>query len=162
MKTLVLIDFQTYYLNPIPEEKRKELIKNVIRISRVFMANDWPIIIVQFIDCGQLLEDDRLIEEIQDILSYKNTILVMKNKCDGSEDILDQIDLNKLSLNVIVGGVYTDECVFETVNGLAERDRHISITVLEDCIWPDKNSLIIEEDNEDKIAVHHQSELVIV
>lgn len=160
MKTLILIDFQQYYMLQVPEPQRKKLINNTIRISKVFIINNWPIIVVQFIDCGELLEDDALIQEMQDILSYENSILVTKQRCDGSEQILDQIDLHGWSLNVIVCGVFGDECVQESVNGLAERDRKIQINVLEDCIWP--NSLSIETDYEDRIEIRHQNELVIV
>lgn len=156
MKTLILIDFQTYYLSEISEEKRKELIENVIRISKVFMVINWPIIIVYF---DSNFEDNCLIKEMLDILKYKNSVLVEKRRCDGSEQILDQIDLHEWPLDVVVCGVYGNECVQETVNGLAERDRKIQINVLEDCIWP--NSLAIDPDNEDKITVRHQSELVI-
>jgi nicotinamidase-related amidase len=162
MKTLILIDFQSHYLGEVPEEKRKELIKNVIRISKVFMANDWPIILVQFIDCGQLLEDDRLIQEIQDILSYENSILVTKDKCDGSVEILDAIDLNKFPLDLLIGGVYTNECVVLTIDGLIEKDKHLTINVLEDCIWPNKNTLIIDNDNTDRIKINSQDSLVLV
>jgi len=91
MKTLVLIDFQNYYMTQVPEKERKEIVENTIRISKVFMINDWPIIVVQFIDCGQLLKDDTLIQKIQDILLYENSVLVTKNRCDGSEQILDQM-----------------------------------------------------------------------
>jgi len=157
MKTLILVDFQNHYLSTIPEEKRKELIKNVIRISKVFEINNWPIIIVYF---DSSYNDNYLIEEMRDILEYKNAVLVTKHRCDGSEQILDQIDLREWPLNVVVCGVYGNECVQETVNGLAERDRKIQINVLEDCIWP--NSLAIDPDNEDKIEIHHQNELVIV
>lgn len=157
MKTLILIDFQSFYIGEVPEEKRKELINNVTKISRVFMANNWPIIIVYF---ASTYDDNNLIKEMRNILEYKNAVLVTKTRCDGSEQILDQIDLHKWPLNVIVCGVYGDECVSETVNGLAERDRKIQINVLEDCIWP--NKLAIDPDNEDKIEIHHQSELVIV
>jgi len=157
MKTLILIDFQSYYLLGVPEEKRKELIENVTKISRVFMVNNWPIIVVYF---DSSYNDNYIIQEMEDILKYENAIFVTKHRCDGSEQILDQIDLHKWPLNVVVCGVYGNECVQETVNGLAERDRKIQINVLEDCIWP--NSLAIDPDNEDKIEIHHQSELVIV
>jgi len=157
MKTLILIDFQSYYLSGMPEEKRKELIENVTKISRVFMANNWPIIVVYF---DSSFEDNYLIEEMLNILEYKKSVLVTKNRCDGSEQILDQIDFHNWPLNVVVCGVFGNECVSETVNGLAERDRKISITILKDCIWP--NGVAIDPDNEDKIEVRHQSELVIV
>lgn len=157
MKTLILIDFQQHYMQEVPEEKRKILIENVMRISRVFQVNNWPIVVVYF---DSSFGDNYLIKEMIDILEYENSVLVTKYRCDGSEQILDQIDLHEWPLNVVVCGVYGNECVQETVNGLAERDRKIQINVLEDCIWP--NSLSIETDYEDRIEVRHQNELVIV
>jgi nicotinamidase-related amidase len=157
MKTLILIDFQTHYCSQMGDEKRKELIENVTRISKVFMVNNWPIIVVYF---DSSYNDNYIIQEMEDILKYENSIFVTKTRCDGSEQILDQIDLHRWPLNVIVCGVYGNECVQETVNGLAERDKDISITILKDCIWPD--CVAIDPDNEDKIEIHHQSELVIV
>lgn len=157
MKTLILIDFQTYYLKGMLKEERKELIENVKRISKVFMVNNYPIMVVYF---DSSFEDNYLIQEMLDILEYKNSVLVTKQRCDGSEQILDQIDLRKWPLNVVVCGVYGNECVQETVNGLAERDRKISITILKDCIWPE--GVAVDPNNEDKIEIHHQSELVLV
>jgi nicotinamidase-related amidase len=158
MKTLILIDFQTYYLSTMPKEKRKELIENVKKISRVFMVNDWPIIIVYF---ASTFDDNDLIKEMRDILEYKNSILVTKNKCDGSTEILDAIDLNRFSLDVVIGGVFGDECVSETINGLMERDRKISVSMSRDLVWP--NGLVIDQDHENRVEIHNnQSELVIV
>jgi len=159
MKTLILIDFQSHYLGEVPEEKRKELIKNVIRISKVFMINNYPIIVVYF---DSSYNDNYLVEEMRDILKYKNAVLVTKHRCDGSEQILDQIDLHKWPLNLLVGGVYTNECVVFTINGLIEKDKHITINVLEDCIWPDKNTLIIDDDNTDRIKINKQNNLVLI
>lgn len=158
MKTLILIDFQQYYFQQIPEEKRKELIENVKRISKVFMINNWPIIVVYF---DSSFEDNYLIEEMLNILEYKKSVLVTKKGCDGSTEILDAIDLNRFSLNVVMGGVYGDECVSETLNGLVEKDRKISITVLKNLVWP--NGLVIDQDHENRVEIHNnQSELVIV
>lgn len=157
MKTLILIDFQEFYCEQA-NHKRKELIENVVKISRVFMANNWPIIIVYF---EGAYDRKDLIKEMEDILEYKRSVLVKKTRCDGSEQILDQIDLHEWPLNVVVCGVYGNECVQETVNGLAERDRKIQISVLEDCIWP--NSLSIETDYENRIDIYNnQNDLMLV
>jgi len=61
---------------------------------------------------------------------------------------------------VVVCGVYGNECVQETVNGLLERDRRIEVNVLKDCISP--ITISIEEDNADRVLICNQSELVIV
>lgn len=157
MMTLICVDLQTYYMSQVPEEQSRIVIENTVRISRVFMANGWPIIVVMyegvFDDCG-----NDTIEEMQDILSYRNAVLVKKRRPDGSEQILDQIDCHKWPLNVVVCGVFGDECVQETVNGLLERDRRIEVSVLKDCIWP--NRMAIEEDNEDRVSILNQSKLV--
>jgi len=159
MKTLILIDFQSHYLGEVPEEKRKELIKNVTKISKIFMANNWPIIVVYF---DSSYNDNYLVEEMRDILKYKNAVLVTKHRCDGSTEILDAIDLNGFPLDLLIGGVYTNECVVLTIDGLIEKDKHLTINVLEDCIWPNKNTLIIDNDNTDRIKINSQDSLVLV
>jgi len=159
MKTLILIDFQTHYCSQMGDEKRKELIENVTRISKVFMVNNWPIIVVDF---KGTYDDNDLIEEMRNVLKYKNAILVEKHRCDGSTEILDAIDLNGFPLDVLIGGVYTNECVVMSIDGLIEKDKNINIVVLEDCIWPNKNTLIIDNDNTDRIKINSQDSLVLV
>lgn len=159
MKTLILIDFQQHYMQEVPEEKRKILIENVMRISRVFQVNNWPIVVVYF---DSSYNDNYLVEEMRDILEYKKAVLVTKNQCDGSTEILDAIDLNKWPLDVTICGVYTNECVIFTINGLIEKDKNIVINILEDCIWPDKSTLIIDRDMETRIRVNNQNDLILI
>jgi nicotinamidase-related amidase len=159
MKTLILIDFQNYYMTQVPEKERRKIIENTTRLARVFMTNDWPIIVVMYEDVFDDVNND-IVPEMKDILLYKNSVLVRKNRPDGSEQVLDQIDFHKWPLNVVVCGVFGDECLQETVNGLLERDRQIEIEVLKDCMWPDR--IVIEEDNENRVSIRGQSELVVV
>ena len=159
MKTLILIDLQNYYMTQVPEKERRKIIKNATRLARVFMTNAWPIIVVMYEGVFDDVDND-IIQEMKDILLYKNSVLVGKNRPDGSEQILDQIDLHRWPLHIIACGVFGDECLQETVNGLLERDRQIEIEVIKDCMWPDR--IVIEEDNENRVSIRNQSELVIV
>lgn len=133
MKTLIIIDIQDNFLeysDPIKVKEIKELKLNIIDLIKVYMVNDWPIILVEY--SGNY----KTCKEISDIIDkYHKLYLVTKNQCDGSEKIMDVIHDYNLPRSLNICGVYSDECVFRTKRGLEDYDG-IEFVIYRDCVWP--------------------------
>lgn len=148
MKTLIIIDMQDnflYYTDPLKEKEIKELKFNIIDLIKVFMINSWPIVIVEYNG------NDKTCEEIFNIVDrYYKLYSVTKDQCDGSEKIMDVIHDYNLPRSLNICGVYSDECVYQTKEGLKECD-YIEFVIHKDCVWPFMKENEIHEKKRERV-----------
>jgi len=142
MKTLVIIDMQDFYLEEGSIVGSKDSLEisilksNIVSLIQKFMDNNYPIILVEYGGSG------RTNKYILDAISgYDNCYNATKYKCDGSAEIIEIINTLNLPKNINVCGVYSDQCVKDSVIGLLKKDSSIEIEFHEECVWPFTNDL---------------------
>ncbi len=133
MKTLIIIDMQDSFLKYSNRDKQKEIEElklNIIDLIKVYMVNGWPILVVEYYG------NDETCQEILSIVGgYDKLYLISKDECDGSEEVIGAIDEFGLPNSLNICGVYSDECVFQTKEGLKEYI-DIEFVIHKDCVWP--------------------------
>ncbi len=134
-RTLVIIDMQKSFIN----EDELEIIPNIILLIEHAMAKGWAIIIVEFKCIYSLYGEGNTDKALTEILGkYPHQETLTKYGCDGSKEILRCIESQSAwSLNLLVCGIYGDECVPETVAGLFDRSDLVEVDVVTDAICPE-------------------------
>lgn len=125
-RTLVIIDMQKYF------SVSDNLIPTICGLIQHAKQNRWAIILVKFQGSGPIFKE--ILETIKD---YPNQATVTKSACDGGREIIKCInDRKSWSLDLLVCGVYGDECVSETVAGLFNNSDLVEVDVITDAIYP--------------------------
>jgi nicotinamidase-related amidase len=113
MKTLIIIDMQPYFSSA----KDNLTIAGVIKEIQKACRYRWPIMVVEYINCGPT--DPHIMEEVK---KHNSWIQFSKEEDDGSSEIIEMSNKHSISLeNLIICGVNTDCCVFDTVQGLTSK-----------------------------------------
>ena len=118
--TLIIIDMQYDFESALDEDT----IGAVLNSIEDAIKREFPIIIVEYHDCGHTL--DCIIDAVGD---YNKTYFVEKRKDDGGGEINDTVFAQNLKVSeYLVCGVNLSFCVKETVDTLIwEYDRKVSI-----------------------------------
>lgn len=149
MKTLVIIDMQRNLLQPALERDESavmSVIKNISNLMYEFKYQGWPIMMVEFVQYNT-----PIIRQLMDVIAdYKCRQMVKKDQVDGSDAILFWQKYWKWPTNFTICGIYGEECVAETVNGLIVREPKARIEVMVDAIYPGYHDWGINKDLHDK------------
>jgi nicotinamidase-related amidase len=133
MKTLVVIDMQTSFVGNIYTiERRRQLISTIAKLCEDFVELDWPIITVEF-TTNKYGETTHDIMEI--VECHSRWIPCEKHECNGGHEINQILKDNDWPEDLVVVGIYGDQCVAETVDELANRING-SIQIPTDAVWP--------------------------
>jgi len=128
-KTLIIIDMQDYFLY---RKEEKELIPIVCELIQYAKQKKWAIILVEY--SGQGSTTDAIMEALKD---YLRQATVIKTDNNGGQEIIECLDNQKTwSLNLLICGIYSPQCVAETVGGLFDYSDLIEVGVITDAISP--------------------------
>lgn len=149
MKTLVVIDIQKSLIQRSLQDNEIDVlsvIRSITDLVYEFKYRKWPIMMVQFIQY-----DTPIIPELLSIVkNYNCWQLVNKDRVDGSGAILSKQRYWQWPTNFTVCGIYGEECVAETVNGLIVKEPKARVEVMVDAIYPGYHSWGINKDLHDK------------
>jgi nicotinamidase-related amidase len=133
---LVLIDFQDTFLRCIADTIDKEEMHDILHYCteeiKDAVKNKHNILIVEFNHYGPT--HHKLMECIPE--NYQKAHVIIKEKQDGSEQILDCCRKHRISKNTFrVCGIYLSDCVFATVDGVLKQTapNHPEIQILSKC-----------------------------
>ena len=131
-KTLVVIDMQEHYLRPNAGDTILSTVCELIEQAR---QNNWAIILVQLVyGKGTSICKD-VLNAVED---YPHLAFVTKSGMDGGEQILECLKHSpKWSLDLLVCGVFGDQCVAATVEGLLTGSDLVEVSVVQDAIYPE-------------------------
>lgn len=133
-KTLVVIDMQDTFLRGTGEQ---QLIPVVCQLIRHAKENGWGIILIEFEHCGAI--DEAIIRAVG---GYPDQTLVIKSSCNGGPEVVACLNEIKIwPLDLLVCGVWGDQCVPDTVSGILEESDLIKIGVIVDAVYPEYVSL---------------------
>jgi len=131
MPALCIIDMQSDFIFSscgcgvcgISCEKSRKILSNTLRRIKFFKRHQYPILIVDYIRCGNVHEDITNAAR-----GYKGAYFIHKNACDGGKDIINCLSNNNIKISdMLVCGVYTCQCVQETAMTLAKNNINIKI-----------------------------------
>jgi nicotinamidase-related amidase len=130
-KTLVVIDMQEHYVN----SKELHLIPRICSLIKQARQNNWAIILVQ-LKCSS---GTSICEEIfAAVENYPHLAIVSKPGMDGGEQVLDCLKYSpNWSLDLLVCGIYGDQCVAATVEGLLTGSDLVEVSVIHDAVHPE-------------------------
>lgn len=113
MKTLIIIDMQYEFRSAHCDKTQN----NIIRLIKFFSKKNWPIVFVVYEGESPIVYPIR-----KHLKKLKNIFFVEKYKDDGSKEILECLRQHNLpNQNLIVCGVNTDYCVYDTCQGLLKQ-----------------------------------------
>jgi nicotinamidase-related amidase len=116
---LVIIDVQTQYAG------HRAIANACAALALEARDANRPIFVVEYIGNG---ETHTAIT--QKLIKYERTFTVRKESCDGSQAIRAMLRQTKLQPdNFLICGLYRNDCVLATVEGLAAKYPKSSITV---------------------------------
>lgn len=128
-RTLVVIDMQDWFIN-YPEEQ--DLIPIIYDLIKQARQQRWAIILVEYGGCGPT--NEIILEGVRD---YPYTRTVIKFGEDGGEEIIECLNKHPAwSPDLLVCGIFGDECVPATVNGLFHNSNLVEVNVVADAIYP--------------------------
>lgn len=126
-KTLVIIDMQSDFLGT----SERNLIPVICRLIQFAKRNELPIILVKFLTCGNI--DSAILKEVKD---YHSRATVYKTGCDGGREVIECLVANDWSFDLLVCGVWGNQCVTETVSGLFNNSDVVEVSVVTDAVYP--------------------------
>jgi len=116
----LIIDMQDYFLRRIEEKERGNMIQSQIGLIHYFSEQNIPIFILEYKKRGETIED--ITKEID---FSKNEKPLTKTIGDGFYHTRLQRLLKKhKSKNLILMGIYADDCVKATAEGALSRRRY--------------------------------------
>ncbi len=131
-RTLVIIDMQSFFLDDDDDDDHDSVISSVCSLIQHARQEKWAIIVVEYSGSGETVE--AITETLKD---YPNQETVIKNDCDGGSKIMECLNSNKIwSNDLVVCGVYGDQCVSQTVAGLFNSSNLVEVDVVLDAIYP--------------------------
>lgn len=119
--TLIVVDMQAQF-SPVHDQRLLYHVKYQIGLAK---RRNAYIFFLEFIGYGKTV-----LPIVRSVMTYKRILVIKKNARDGSTLIAPHID--KLGIDpgrFRVCGLYTDQCVKATVNGLAQRFPEAIITI---------------------------------
>ena len=139
---LVVIDVQEK-LYPVIHEREK-LIKNIEKLIKGFKLFNLPIILTEQVpeDLGKTINSINNLFEIEPIV--KNSF-----SCVASSQFMERIDSLKDCDGIVLAGIESHICIYQTERDLIKRDYHVEVVV--DAIASrDKNNHILSIDRMSK------------
>jgi len=127
---LVIIDIQTFFIGAFYRCQLDRLIKNISREINIAKRNKDVIIFVEY-NPEHYGPTNATLRQL--VKNYPFSIFIEKEFRDGSSEIVDLINTDDRLKNVNklkVCGVYIEQCVKATVNGLAEKNVKNQIDLL--------------------------------
>lgn len=133
-KALIIIDMQPYFdhngvVDKIINACKKEVIKAIEKEMRI--------VFVEWVDVGATHIELRKLTENYDKLS-----IVTKDDNDGSQVIVNEIGKRYDCFRIC--GVYTGECVMETIEGLVDLCPNVNIEVVASAVNSFNNDTSIQ------------------
>jgi nicotinamidase-related amidase len=122
--TLIVIDMQQSFLDGLYSSDRSDCVANVKREINKAVKNGSPILFVEFKDWGHTIKE--LIPQ-----SYSNISFVTKNKRSGAEEIVQELNRQRWSDKIKVCGIFTNQCVKESVIDLIKIHKYKNIKIIE-------------------------------
>lgn len=150
-KTLVIVDMQQYFVCVGSVEHK--MAADMCLLIQHAMANKWGIILVEYDGSGDTI---KLI--LDTVSGYQHLEIVKKSEQNGGPEVIACLDSNpKWSMNLIVCGIFGDQCVPDTVRGIFDNSDIVEIDVVTDLIYPSYTSYYDEEDEgeEREITMEH-------
>jgi len=129
---LVVVDMQPYFGNSqIPE-----VMENVIRQMKVFIANGWPIVILEYNNCGASdPRIDALVETPE--FRYPHLARMVKSDDDGSNEVFLACKKYGFGMGFFRAcGVNSTACVLATVQGLNRIAPNALVEVVREACGP--------------------------
>jgi len=140
MKTLVIIDAQPFYVDFQRKNGDNEYINNIVDniVKKVieFKNNRWPIVCVEF---DPDVNGETIYDISKELNNYYLSFWARKEQRDGSNDIYKLINNLGLPKDLFVCGLYSNQCVRDTVVGFLKMSSDIKITILNNCVYPRHN-----------------------
>jgi len=128
-KTLVIIDMQDWF---IKHQEERDLIPIICELIKQARQQRWAIILVEFYTCGPT--NEIILEAVKD---YPYTRTIIKSNHDGGKEIIECLGNHPAwSTDLLVCGIYGDECVPATVDGLLNNNNLVEVSVITDAIHP--------------------------
>jgi len=127
-KVLVVIDMQPEFLDESDPIDNK-IIYNVAELVRHARQNNWFIIIMELVGCGDTFEHITC-----ELDNYKNSAYLFKRQNSGASHIIkyfDDID-TKIPKDFVVCGVNGDMCVADTISDMLCECCGINVTMIND------------------------------
>lgn len=133
-KTLVIIDMQECFMRDCMDD----VINNIQTLVRHARNQSWPVVIVEYLANGEEdLGESETIEEITAVLKgYNNVTWVGKQDDDGGWEVNDCIRKLEWPIDLIVCGVYANQCVAATIAGYLDEIPDAQVDVVDDAVWP--------------------------
>lgn len=112
MKTLIIVDMQKWFFQ---HGNYQSVINSCQQLVKSAINNKSYIIYLRYAGCGKVISD-----LLNLTARYKKCEILTKNIEDGSSWVAEYLNSNKINPTTItVGGVQTDMCVYNTVEGLS-------------------------------------------
>lgn len=119
MRTLVVIDAQSDFLNKVSLPNYDEIVSNIQLMVRHWRKYNWPILFVEY-------GPDRTLPEIRNPLN-NNNFIVKKDEPNGSYQILNTLKKYNLPKELHVCGVNWNQCVQTTIYHLLKWDAEVKV-----------------------------------
>lgn len=127
-RTLVIVDMQDYFLNSY----NGEMVERMCDLITHARVNEWGIILVEFLNCG--ITTKAILDAVS---GYEHLETVQKDQDDGGPEVVRCLQrYPKWSLNILVCGVFGNECIPATVAGIFENHDLVEIDVVTDLVYP--------------------------
>lgn len=122
MRTLVVIDAQSSYLNKVSVENYDDIVSNIQLMVNHWRKYDWPILFVEY-------GDDKTLHELKaPVYKYQKKFIIKKNEPNGAGEILKAIQHHNLPKELHVCGVNWNQCVQTTIYHLLKQDQDVKIS----------------------------------
>ena len=130
-KTLVVINMQEHFVSP----NARHILPTVCELIEQAKQNNWAIILVQLVYGKGTNICKKILDAVE---GYPHLAFVSKNGMDGGKQVLDCLRHSpKWSLDLLVCGVFGDQCVAATVEGLLCGSDLVEVSVIQDAIYPE-------------------------
>lgn len=140
-RTLVIIDMQRTFVRECMVDE-ESIIPVICELVEQAIENKWGIIVVEFYNMGKTI--DEITNAIGD---YQHQKTVTKNRTDGGKEVVRCLNENdKWSRNLLICGVYGNECVADTVKGILTNSDVVEVDIVDDAISPGYTSRIDEDE----------------
>lgn len=143
---LVVVDMQTKFLfddntGNLYNPEWQNLVDEVERLVVDAVAKGWKVFLLEFVGYGPTIPQIK-----QHIKDYPLAVTLRKDRRDGSEEVLS-VNLRHAngSDTYRVCGVYAEQCVEETVSGLALRQPEAVVEVVPSACRPYEGAFIWEQ-----------------
>jgi nicotinamidase-related amidase len=150
MHTLVIIDMQRYFSASLD----KSLVKPILREINLSKRNNWPIIMVEYINLNGKSYGKTLPFISKSLKDYSRKVTVKKCRDDGSREISAALRKLTRSKSVRIVGVNTLECVRLTAQGLVDKNYNVTI-IFDGC-----NSSYMRHNDTVRVLKYHKFNLM--